>query len=66
MTKQFLLLTALTSIVYLANSQSLPFQWTLDESSHMLTIGGVEHTGLYDENQIKEIHLQFEAPTTKS
>ena len=60
MTKQFLLLTALTIIASVAISQSLPFQWTLDESTHMLTIGGVEHTGLYNENQIKEVHLQFD------
>ena len=41
-------------------AQSLPFQWTLDEEIHRITIGDVEHTGFYDENIIRDVYLDFD------
>ena len=59
MKKHVLLFTALAAYSF-SFSQNLPFQWTLDDENHRLIIGGVEHTGLYDENNIKEIYLTFD------
>ena len=59
MKNHVLLYTALAAYSF-SFSQNLPFQWTLDDENHRLIIGGVEHTGLYDENNIKEIYLTFD------
>ena len=60
MNKLILFLTALITLVSYANSQTLPLQWTLDEDNHRLIIGDVQHTGLYDENIIRDVYLTFD------
>ncbi|MBM72143.1 MAG: hypothetical protein CL847_05120 [Crocinitomicaceae bacterium] len=60
MNKNTLLLTTLIIFFSSANSQTLPLQWTLDEDNHRLIIGDVQHTGLYDENTIRDVYLSFD------
>lgn len=59
MKKVSLILTLLLAATQVF-SQSLPYQWTLDEDNHKLTIGDIDHTGFYDENIIRDVYLEFD------
>ena len=51
---------AFTLLSFSVFSQNLPLQWTLEEEEHRLTIGGVEHDGLYDDTQVLDVYLEFD------
>jgi hypothetical protein len=42
-----------------AAAQTLPEHWTLDNASHRLITAGVDDTGLYDSDLIRELRLTF-------
>jgi spore coat protein CotH len=44
-----------------AAAQTLPEHWTLDNASHRLITAGVDDTGLYDSDLIRELRLTFPA-----
>lgn len=56
-TKVLSLFLVLVSLVGMA--QNFPEQWQIDESNHLLTIGGVADEGLFNVNNIDTIYLQF-------
>ncbi|MFT7209665.1 MAG: spore coat protein CotH [Flavobacteriales bacterium] len=59
--KKHLFFNALALLVGLNTfAQNLPYQWTINDVDHKLTIGGVDGDDLYDPYDIKVLELTFE------
>jgi hypothetical protein len=61
--KKIILLTLVVLAMYLsANSQSFPDEMHMSADGHMLLLGDMPNTGLYDQSLVRSIYLTFSQP----